>query len=224
VGFWAQAVTNHVGSQKEILHLGGAEVGLLIGASPSTVVMNALDNVNEGRRSLLPMYTPLQSTTQIIYPPDRHAGIIGELRSALALDRTIASGHGTPDGPTKLRLLIVPEAGIAHIRIERIGGELLSRLAHEIEGLDSFDLGVIHLDLPLAEPSAPGIATALERLGFCFAAWLPSFTPTSDVLRLQHIGSRPVDIEHVICARAEGERIRDYVIDDWHRVRRGGIA
>ena len=65
---------------------------------------------------------------------------------------------------------------------------------------------------------------ALERLGFCFAAWLPDFAADSEVLRLQHVGSHPVDVEHVVCARPEGERVRDYVVNDWHRVRRGGVA
>ncbi len=223
-GFWAQAVTNHAGSQKEIIHTGGAEVGLLIGASPSTVVMAELDNVNEGRRSLVAMYTPLRRTVQTIYPPAAHARVVGELEASLALDRTIAVADVPPNGPTKMRVIVVPDAGIAQIRVERIGAELLSRVAHELEGLDSFDLGAVHLDLPLADPAAGRIATALERLGFCFAAWLPDFAPHSDVLRVQHVGSHPVDIEHVICARAEGERLRDYVVDDWHRVRRGGVA
>ncbi len=225
-GFWAQAVTNHPGSQKEIIHLGGAEVGLLIGASPSTVVMADLDNVNEGRRSLVAMYTPLRRTAQTIYPPAAHADVVGELHAALALDRTIAVADegATPTGPTTMRVSVVPDAGIAHIRVERIGADALSRVAHELEALDSFDLGAIHLDLPLADPAAGRVATALERLGFCFAAWLPDFAPHSDVLRLQHVASHPVDIEHVVCARAEGERLRDYVVDDWHRVRRGGVA
>jgi hypothetical protein len=217
-------VTNHSGSQKEIIHNGGAEVGLLIGASPSTVVMAGLDNVNEGRRSLVAMYTPLRRTVQTIYPPAAHARVVGELQASLALDRTIAVADEPPNGPTKMRVIVVPDAGIAQIRVERIGAEVLSRVAHELEGLDSFDLGAIHLDLPLADPAAGRIATALERLGFCFAAWLPDFAPHSDVLRVQHVGSHPVDIEHVICARAEGERLRDYVVDDWHRVRRGGVA
>ncbi len=224
VGFWAEAVTNHAGSQKEIIHVGGAEVGLLIGASPATVVMADLANVNQGRRSLVAMYTPLRRASQTVYPPAEHAGVVGELRDTLALDRAIAVGEGVPTGATKVRVIVVPEAGIAHVRIERIGADVLARVAHELEGLDAFDLGVVHLDLPLTDPAAGRIASALERLGFCFAAWLPDFGVNGDVLRLQRVGSHPVDVEHVVCARAEGERLRDYVVNEWHRVRRGGVA
>ncbi len=224
VGFWAQAVTNHAGSQKEIIHGGGAEVGLLIGASPATVVMADLANVNAGRRSLVAMYTPLRRAPLTIYPPAVHTGVVGEIRDMLMLDRAIVAGTASPDGVTKVRVMVVPEAGIAYIRIERIGADVLARVVHELEGLDPFDLSVIHLDLPLADPAASRIATALERLSFCFAAWLPDFGEHGDVLRMQHVGSHPVDIEHVVCARAEGERLRDYVVSDWHRVRRGGVA
>jgi len=224
VGFWAQAVTNHAASQKEIIHIGGAEVGLLIGASPATVVMAQLDNVNEGRRTLLAMYTPLRRTAATIHPSVVHATIIGELQGSLGLDRTIDVTDASPSGPTKVRVIVVPDTGIAHIRVERIGADTLLRVAHELEGLDAFDLGVIHLDLPLADPAAGTVANALERLGFCFAAWLPHFAADSDVLRLQRVGSHPVDVEHVVCARPEGERVRDYVVNDWHRVRRGGVA
>lgn len=153
-----------------------------------------------------------------------HAGVVAELRDTLALDRVIAVGDSLPAGATKARVIVVPEAGIAHVRIERIGADVLARVAHELEGLDAFDLGVVHLDLPLTDPAASRIASALERLGFCFAAWLPDFGVNGDVLRLQRVGSHPVDVEHVVCARAEGERLRDYVVKDWHRVRRGGVA
>jgi hypothetical protein len=65
---------------------------------------------------------------------------------------------------------------------------------------------------------------ALEALDFAFAAWIPDFAADGDIIRLQRVGSHPVDVEHVVCARPEGEAIRDYVIAEWHRVRRAGIS
>ena len=44
------------------------------------------------------------------------------------------------------------------------------------------------------------------------------------MLRLQRTGSHPVETEHIACARPEGEQVRDYVLADWRRVRRGGIG
>ncbi len=53
VGCWAEAVTNHPASQRELIELGGAEVGLLIGGSPAAVVMAGFDHTNRGRRTLM---------------------------------------------------------------------------------------------------------------------------------------------------------------------------
>ena len=58
-GVWCECVTNHSHSQKEVLAGGGAETGLLIGATPSSVTMAALGNTAQGRHSLLTMWTPV---------------------------------------------------------------------------------------------------------------------------------------------------------------------
>ena len=222
-GIWAQAVTNHPGSQKEVAHLGGLEVGLLIGASPATVTMAALDNENVGRRTLIAMYTPIERPPRAISMPPAHAELLKTLARELELERTpleAAAGSGT----TRVRAIVVPDTGVAFVRVERIGTDAMTRIARELDGFDAFDLGAVHLDIPLIDPAAAAFATDLERLGFCFAAWLPEFAPSGDVLRVQRVGSHPVDVDHVICARSEGERIRDYVVKDWHRVRRGVSA
>ena len=116
---------------------------------------------------------------------------------------------------------MTPETGVAHIRVLRPGANLASKIADELDGLDAFDLGAIHLDVPLSTRSA---LDELEGLDFAFAAWIPDFAPDGDIVRLQRVGSHPVDVEHVVCAREEGEAVRDYVIGEWHRVRRAGIA
>ncbi len=100
-----------------------------------------------------------------------------------------------------------------------IGADVHDHVADQLEALEVFDIGVVQLDLSLADPGAPMAAEALERLGFCFAAWMPRFEEGSDGLRLQRIGSHPVETE-VVCARPEGEALRDYVFAEWHRVRR----
>lgn len=223
-GVWAQAVTNHAGSQKEVIHFGGLEVGLLIGASPATVTMADLENVNEGRRTLLAMYTPVESRPQDVYLPSNLGELVTDLAAAARLDRTITiGGHHRPAGRTKVRVIAVPSIATAYMRIERIGADATGRVAEELEGLDAFDLAVVYLDLPLSDPAAGSLAEDAERLGFCVAAWLPNFSPHGDVLRLQRIGSHPVDIEHVTFARKEGQRIHEFVVSEWRRVRRGGL-
>ena len=113
---------------------------------------------------------------------------------------------------------------MAHIRVTHAGADLASKVADELEGLDAFDLGAVHLDVPLSTAGAARGVEELEALGFAFAAWIPDFASDGDILRLQRVGSHPVDVEHVVCARSEGEAVRDYVVGEWHRVRRAGIS
>ncbi|MBB3035734.1 GNAT family N-acetyltransferase [Hoyosella altamirensis] len=226
-GVWAQAVTNHPGSQKEVVHLGGLEVGLLIGASPATVTMAELENINQGRRTLVAMYTPLQSRGRILYPPRQLVALLSDLATAAQLDRNVDSSSSLPTGRagrTKVRVMAVPSTATAYIRVAQIGADAGTRIAEELDGLNAFDLAVTYLDLPLTDVAAGALATELERLGFCFAAWLPDFARSGDVLRLQRIGSHPVDVEHVNCAREEGRRVFDFAVSEWRRVRRGGLA
>jgi RimJ/RimL family protein N-acetyltransferase len=220
-GIWAEAVTNHPGSQREVIRLGGAEVGLLIGGSPAAVRMAGFSNPNEGRRSLIVTYTPITPTPREIHLDERHQPIVNELAGRLGLQRTIVPAGRPPNGQAEISTKVTPETGVAHVRVLRAGENLASKIADALEGLDAFDLGAIHLDVPLAEPAS---LAELEGLDFAFAAWIPDFSVDGDIVRLQRVGSHPVDVEHVVCARPEGEAVRDYVIGEWHRVRRAGIS
>lgn len=224
VGFWAEAVTNHPGSQKEVIRLGATEVGLLIGASPADVAMTGIENTNQGRRTLLATYTPLIREPQAIHVPERHQEFVRSVAGRAELERHIRPGAAAEEGQTGLVTRVEPEIGVAHVLVEAIGPDVATRVAAELDGLDAFDLCAVHLDLELSDPAAAGAATDLERLGFCLAAWLPDFSHRGDVLRLQRVSDHPVDVEHIVCARPEGEQVRDHIVAEWRRVRRGGVA
>ncbi|MEA2349004.1 MAG: hypothetical protein QOG62_2791 [Thermoleophilaceae bacterium] len=224
VGFWAEAVTNHPGSQKEVIRLGATEVGLLIGASPADVAMAGIENTNQGRRTLLATYTPLIREPQLIHVPKHHRDFIATLAARMEMEREMGTGAASAAGTTELVSRIQPEVGVAHLVVSSIGADVVDRVAGELDGFDAFDLSAVHLDIPLADPSAAPAGEALERLGFCLGAWLPDFADSGDVLRLQRVGDRPVDVEHIVCARAEGEEVRDHVVSEWRRVRRGGTG
>ena len=84
-GFWAEAVTNHISSQREILRLGGSEVGLLIGGSPAAVVMAGFENPSQGRRTLMTMFTALVRGARTIHVAERHREFVGELAARAGL-------------------------------------------------------------------------------------------------------------------------------------------
>lgn len=221
-GLWSECVTNHVASQRNLLTFGGIETGLLIGAGPSDVVMSGLSNTNDGRRTLLPFFVPLdvgQSTVN--YVARRHVDTFEMLARRIGIDRQLIAEIEVPDGTTRLTADVNLVAGVAYLRIETIGGDLVSAVAEELDSLVGYELGAVHIDVQLADPHAGYAAEMLERHGFCWGAWLPGELPDSDVLRLQRVGEHLADVTHVQCARDEGGQLRDWVVEEWHRVRRG---
>ena len=224
-GFWSEAVTNHPYSQREILANGGAEVGLLIGASPPSGMVGFADGGSSARHTLLATYTPLNPTAEAIHPPPRHAEMLGELVRRLGVEREMRVGEEASEGTTThLSSTVEAASGLAHLRVGAVGADLQARVAAELDSLAELDIAAVHLDLPLSDSATAAAAEALEHLGFCFAAWIPRFAEGSDGLRLQRIGSHPVETGAIACARPEGEVLRDYVLADWHRVRRGGAG
>jgi anti-sigma regulatory factor (Ser/Thr protein kinase) len=219
-GVWIECVTNHVFSQREVIASGGAETGFLIGVTPASVTMTGLADEAVGRHSLMTMFVPVRATPPcVVHVPQRYGDLVAGLAGRLGLERTVGTDGVRADGHTTLSTSVASDVGTAHLRLGRIGGDLIERVTQELEGLAPFDLAVVHLDVPIGGPAGAWAAESLERLGFCFGAWMPGFGPAGDVLRLQRVGSHPVDTAHVRCARPEGQEIRAAVLAEWERVR-----
>lgn len=221
-GYWVECVTNHPFSQREVISTGGSETGLLIGAAPADETMAGMENSGSGRHSLLPFAVPVADHgASVVHVPPRHAAFMGGLVTAAGLERRVVTDAVPADGTSALSVGVSSASGLAHLRVEHVGADLVDRVADELEALQAFELAAVHLDLPLAAPATATAAEELERLGFAWAAWVPWFLPDGDALRLQRVGDHAVDIDHIRCARAEGEAVRDHVVAEWHRVQHG---
>lgn len=76
---------------------------------------------------------------------------------------------------------------------------------------------VFHLDLPLDHANALVAIPALEAQGFFWAAWMPEFSESGDVLRLQKTDAA-VNPEEIVCARENGERVKKHILEERQRV------
>jgi hypothetical protein len=232
-GYWLECVVNHPYSQKEALATGGAETGLLLGMTPADSEMTGVENFAGGRHALIPCYVPLPADldgdahgglSRRVHVPARHAELVERLYEALGLRREIVIGPGAGVGAgadvTVLTTDVTPAAGRAHLRVATLGDDLTERVAEELEGLMAFEVATTHIDLPLWQPAAAVAVEALEPLGFFWGALVPCFGTEGDVLRLQRLGDHPVQSEGIVCARSEGELVRDVVLAEWRRVQR----
>jgi hypothetical protein len=222
-GMWSETVTNHPASQRLAIERGAAEVGLLVGISPPSMAMIDLPSQQSVRHSLLAVFTPtgpLPPATLSV--PDYAADHLATLVARLGIQREIRTESVLPTRVhSRIHSSVSAVAGGVEIRVQHIGQDIVDRVSDVLEEYLALSPATVHLHLPATDPAAGWAATALERVGFVWCAWIPAFLPTGDSVRLQRVNDHPVGLETIVCARSEGEEVRDFVVAEWTRVHRG---
>ena len=216
-GFWTECVTNHPYSQREMIAFNAKETGLFIGDTPATITMKGLENHPDTRMSLLAFYLPLNDRPHTIFMPTQHAEHAKALVNDLNLERNIVSSQIVANGKTTFHTVINSSIQTANISIDRIGSDLISAVNHELRKLEALNLASIYLDIPIEQEAAANAYLELESIGFFWGSWMPNFSTQGDSLRLQKI-YQAVNVETIVCARAQGDDIKNYVISEWARV------
>lgn len=216
VGFWTDCVTNHPYSQDEMIAFGAQETGVLLGAAPSRE-MAGLQNFTDTRMSFLSCYLPLKENANTIYLPKNHVDFVGDLAKKIKVDRTIAESIALGSGKSEYSVTVNPATQMANIKVQHIGEDFASAIAAELAKLEPQNPAFTMLNLPISQEAAALAFSQLEDMGFFWGAWLPNYTAQGDFLRLQKL-HESVNVDEIICARAQGEDIKKYVVSEWQRV------
>ena len=223
VGYWSECVTNHPFSQHEIIDSGGVETGAFIAKDAPTWHMAGVNNVTDVRLSLMTYFIPIKDAPQrTLYLPPGYAEFARALATDLKLNRTIMTtpegGEGTAEArKTGLIYSVNPGNQFAQLTISDIGQDVGARVGEVVSLLQGSGIEVFHLDLPLEQPNAIQAIGALEALGFFWAAWLPEYSESGDVLRMQKTDAA-VNPDEIICARENGERVKAHILAERQRV------
>lgn len=229
-GMWAETVTNHPASQRLAIERGGAEVGLLIGVAPTSIAMTGLPNQESVRHSFLAMFIPTLNPNSpfpaaTLTVPSYAAAHLTTLADRLGIAREISTESVEPrQAHSRMHTCASAVAGAVDIRVHAIGRDIADQVADVLDQYLAMAPASVHLDLPATDPAAGWAATELERIGFAWCAWMPAFLAGGDSIRLQRVSDHPVFLETIVCARAQGEQVRDFVIGQWTRVHRGRRA
>jgi len=225
-GMWSETVTNHPASQRLAIERGAVEAGLLIGVSPQSMAMTGLPNQESVRHSLLAVFTPTSPLPAATLSVPRYAAEhLITLADRLGIQREVRTDSVEPDRVrSRIHSYVSALAGTVEIRVRAIGRDLADQVADVLDEYLAMAPAAVHLDLPATDPAAAWAAVELERVGFAWCAWMPAFLATGDSIRLQRVNDHPVQLEAIVCARAEGEQVRDFVIAEWTRVHRGHRA
>jgi anti-sigma regulatory factor (Ser/Thr protein kinase) len=222
-GMWSETVTNHPASQRLAIERGAAEVGLLIGFSPQSMAMIGLPNQHSVRHSLLAVFTPTGPLpTATISVPGYAAD---QLATLAGIEREIRTESIEPArARSRIHSAVSAVAGAVEIRVQEIGRDIAEQVADVLDEYSAMTPATVHLHLPATDPAAAWAAAELERVGFVWCAWIPAFLSSGDSIRLQRVSDHPVGLETIVCARAEGEGVRDFVVAEWTRVHRGRVV
>lgn len=216
VGFWTDCVTNHPYSQDEMIAFGAQETGVLLGAAPSRE-MAGLQNFTDTRMSFLSCYLPLKEQVNTIYLPKNHIDFVSDLAKKIKVNRKIAQSSVLGSDKSEYIVTVNPETQMANIKVQHIGEDFSSAISSELEKLEPQNLAFTMLNLPISQAAAALAFSQLEEMGFFWGAWLPNYSAQGDVLRLQKL-HESVNVDEIICARAQGEDMKKYVISEWNRV------
>ena len=216
VGFWTDCVTNHPYSQDEMIAFGAQETGILLGAAPSRE-MAGLQNFTGTRMSFLSCYLPLKEQIITIYLPKNHIDFVSDLAKKIKVSRKIAQSSALGSGKSEYIVTVNSETQMANIKVQYIGEDFSSAISSELEKLEPQNLAFTMLNLPISQAAAALAFSQLEEMGFFWGAWLPNYSAQGDVLRLQKL-HEAVNVDEIICARAQGEDMKKYVISEWNRV------
>lgn len=182
VGVHDYPVTVHGATQR--LGRGvGANTGLMLRNLPADVRFEAMDDAGVGRSDSIIRWLPFdRAPAREVYLPAAYAEVISRIYASARLEREALDGQPLPTGDARVEITVDPRRQRLSAFVERSGADLGPVLS---EALKTPGLAVAHVDLPLAEPSAPAATEALRAVGFFFAGVLPERVDSGDILRLQ---------------------------------------
>jgi GNAT superfamily N-acetyltransferase len=218
-GFWTECVTNHPYSQHEMIAFNAKETGLFIGDMPSTIAMKGMENHPDTRMSLLAFYLSIGDRPHTIYLPQNHTAHTQTLAQDLNLERKIMVSTQSGKGQTIINTVVNSGIQTANIFIEFIGNDFLQAVEGQLQNIQTLDLASIYLDLPLEQEAASMAFEGLEKRGFFWGSWMPNYSSKGDVVRLQKI-NQTVNVDEIVCARPQGDNIKNYVVSEWRRTQR----
>lgn len=209
-GVFAEAVTNHLFTQRVLAGMGMRDCGMTLGSAPVTQHFKAIAAGSVAQRGSWTLtfkhLSPPVATTR--YLPEHHAAMLRRIYEHLEMPVLSDAPTGSDLEATGLRLAAESEAasepgevlvsaypswGFGEIIVERPGSESLAEIHRALRDLcDLAGAESVYLELPLAHPATPALCRGAEEAGFFFSGLGPHFAHNGDVLRLQFLKA-PLD-------------------------------
>ena len=217
-GLYGRAVTSHALSQKKTHDFGFFPSGLMLGLFPADVDFKGLTGKTIQKESALVVFMPFEAPARSIYPPPRHADIIGEIFARCATPVTIGNSNcgremadnspATEQTFSYSRIEVFNTADMFCYRddLDMAKDILAAKKQLCIERTD-----VLFLFLDLEQPGCAALAEVCEEMGFFFAGILPFGLNGRHTLILQYLNNLAIDYSKIDLHDPFARQILDYV-------------
>jgi hypothetical protein len=214
-GYWSDTVASDSRSQRPTLVSPLRSCGLSLNLWPRRSTPG--DLLPCGRESYLFNFRYIAPPQPVLANvPRRHRDLVAatfeQFGTSVTFDALAQTGPGEP-----IETLADPPKGCAFLRAHDPEPDIVDQVRSTLFDLDRADIHATFLDLPLAHPETPRIASSVESFGFFYSGVCPSFLRGADALRLQRIRSAP-EFEAMEFVHPFAERLRSHVRAEYERV------
>lgn len=203
LGYHHYPTTVHAIMQELSVADEGTETGVMLAHIPAGTEYRELEGEPLADRTAVTVvwrpFAPCPART--VYAPADYAEVIAVAYRRARLDRelgTSAAGIDTKEAIVESHH--DPRRGSLRFEVRRPGRDLPHLIAAAISDKAA---EVVHIDLPMSDPTTPAAANALRNDRFLFCAVLPEYLD-GDVLRLQRLRSDTLPRPNLVNPDAQG--------------------
>jgi anti-sigma regulatory factor (Ser/Thr protein kinase) len=213
LGVYCRAVTGHSASQIASAKWGFRFCGLVLGALPGVDYKGMGSAVAQRESALLAYQTLGQQEERIIFPPDHHTEVLGDLFSDLGV--TVVCREEEAPEPTCERTVIKTKKAqvlnVCEVSVMASGKDLVAVVGSVLTSLCRERIDAVYLFLSLEDPFSCAMVDGFEKLGFFFSGVLPNGLSGEHTLVLQYLNNLSLDIDQLVLVHPSSRRLADYV-------------
>jgi serine/threonine-protein kinase RsbW len=199
-GIYAYAVANHVVTQKSNLRHGINTCGIFLATSPASWKFKGIPGDSNQRISVVLDFKYIVPPGRMtLYPPARHAEMIGRLFVNVGASPEFAiapAGASAPTGESEIHTDSSPSENCAEIFVARYGADTVCQVRHLLRRFCLEKMAAINLFLNLEDPATQHLTAEFEKMGFFFAGIQPRGR-FGDTLCLQYLNNVDFDYSAV---------------------------
>lgn len=214
LGIFAMAVTTHPYSQKAAHRFGMEDCALLLSKVP-VLKFKDIEEGSHPRESIMIAYRYMQLPGHLtIYPPQRHAVMVGELAAKLGLPVHIKTGESDMKvlrGRENIATVKTDKEFItASIYVQQYGENCLEKLHDSLRKLCIERYETIYLHIPLCDPFSGLVGEEAENAGFLFSGIMPE-NDQNVFLIYQFLNNQQIDYDSMDIDSETGKKLLSYI-------------